>query len=645
MNKKREWVKNAAIIFLAVMLILTFFSNTIMNYSLPEVSAQYVNGGTLAEQIRGSGTVEANQTYDIKIDETRIIASVEVKVGQEVKKGQTIYKLEDGDSAELEQAEKDLRAAQKAYNEALLSAGFDYRSDELDIESQEEDLKIMKEDLANISVYQDNYEKAKKKVNDIEKEIKTLENEAQQYNDILTALDAKDYSSLDNDTYNKIKNAQDRLDSAEKSKTKTEDKIKEYENDIASGGNEEAILSARKAVEEKQLEIDNTRRAISDLTIGIGTEDSGDENSPKQSLTDLQNTLAQQNLDLQYLQETYNLALSKSSSYSRNKQLLQAERTTLETNNRKYESAQKTLDDTIASVRRDSKNKVSDINNKIDDAKLRLETAQSEEEEAKEKASVSVEEQEKNIREAENTLEKAKITLSQKKEQDSITASKDALNIEDLKASVEDAEKTVEKYKSKSVGAEITANVGGKITALAFSAGEEATMDSVVASIEMTEKGYALEFSVTNEQARKVKAGDEAEVQYYWGGDAKAVLDSITPDKTNPSQKKTLRFSITGDVDPGQNLQIAMGSKGQRYDYIVPNSSIREDTNGKFVLVVTAKSSPLGNRYIAERVDVEVLASDDTQSAVSGGLLGGEFIISTSTKPIEPGMQVRLVDE
>ena len=29
--KNRDWVKNAAIIFLAVLLVLTFFSNTIMN--------------------------------------------------------------------------------------------------------------------------------------------------------------------------------------------------------------------------------------------------------------------------------------------------------------------------------------------------------------------------------------------------------------------------------------------------------------------------------------------------------------------------------------------------------------------------------------------------------------------------------------
>ena len=30
-NKRKDWIKNAAIIFLVVLLILTFFSNTILN--------------------------------------------------------------------------------------------------------------------------------------------------------------------------------------------------------------------------------------------------------------------------------------------------------------------------------------------------------------------------------------------------------------------------------------------------------------------------------------------------------------------------------------------------------------------------------------------------------------------------------------
>ena len=31
---RKDWIKNLAIVFLSIMLILTFFSNTIMNYSL-----------------------------------------------------------------------------------------------------------------------------------------------------------------------------------------------------------------------------------------------------------------------------------------------------------------------------------------------------------------------------------------------------------------------------------------------------------------------------------------------------------------------------------------------------------------------------------------------------------------------------------
>ena len=46
-GKRRDWVKNAAIVFLTIMLILTFFSNTIMNYSLPEVAIQYIQSGTI----------------------------------------------------------------------------------------------------------------------------------------------------------------------------------------------------------------------------------------------------------------------------------------------------------------------------------------------------------------------------------------------------------------------------------------------------------------------------------------------------------------------------------------------------------------------------------------------------------------------
>lgn len=77
---------------------------------------------------------------------------------------------------------------------------------------------------------------------------------------------------------------------------------------------------------------------------------------------------------------------------------------------------------------------------------------------------------------------------------------------------------------------------------------------------------------------------------------------------------------------------------------MVPNNAIREDSKGKFVLVVQVKGTPLGNRYKVKRADVDVLASDDTSSGVSGGVYEYDNVVTNSSKPLEEGMQVRLVE-
>ena len=95
--KRREWVKTAAIIFLAVLLVLTFFSNTIMNASLPEVATQQVTQGTINAKIRASGTITANETYNVKLAQSRKIESVKCKVGQAVNAGDVLVRLDDPD--------------------------------------------------------------------------------------------------------------------------------------------------------------------------------------------------------------------------------------------------------------------------------------------------------------------------------------------------------------------------------------------------------------------------------------------------------------------------------------------------------------------------------------------------------------------
>ena len=135
----RGWVKNAAIIFLAVLLVLTFFSNTIMNRTLPEVATQSVTSGSITARVRGTGTVAANGSYQVKADQTREIRAVAVKTGQEVNQGDVLFILGQGDSDELEAATDALRDLEISYRKSAINMPtFDYTVEERKIASAQD---------------------------------------------------------------------------------------------------------------------------------------------------------------------------------------------------------------------------------------------------------------------------------------------------------------------------------------------------------------------------------------------------------------------------------------------------------------------------------------------------------------------------
>ncbi|MBQ7678743.1 MAG: HlyD family efflux transporter periplasmic adaptor subunit, partial [Butyrivibrio sp.] len=211
---------------------------------------------------------------------------------------------------------------------------------------------------------------------------------------------------------------------------------------------------------------------------------------------------------------------------------------------------------------------------------------------------------------------------------------------------IETQKKKVEELEKTAMGGEIKSPVAGTITALALVAGQSTQANQTVAVIQVDGKDMVTSFSVTNDQAKNLRAGDIAQPQNAWYyTDFKATLKSITADPNSPNSKKKLTFVIKSpEVQPGQTVNLTIGERSDRYDLTVPSSAIREDTNGKYILIIKSKASPLGNRYIASRVDVDVLATDDTTSAISGSLEGYEYVITTSTQPVEPGAQVRLAN-
>lgn len=644
-NKRREWVKTAAIIFLTIMLLLTFFSNTIMNYSLPEVSAKYVQSGSLSEQIRGTATVEAAQQYEVKYTgASRVVQAVEVKQGDTVEKGQVLLRFEEGESPDLQQAQSDLEAKQDEYRTKLLDAGVDYSADELSIKNLQEDIARLKESLGGSDDYlkkldeqkalEDKINDLTKQSNELTKESKVFEDELTHITEQLTALSSDDYESLD-DVYSKeLSPLYDNVVKYKAEKEKYDKKVEQITKELGTEVTNADIINKQAEIEKLQSQLSSLNQKYLDALF----DDKADITSINQSISDTNTDLGKARSELYELynkQTTSNLISQKLKTATNNQTTFTNSFTNAENklNLKKIEVSKK-----LNAEKKSVKAKADKKNNELDGVKAEIEDVKLD----KTQADADLETI-NSIESKERDLESQKLALQKKQKDDLVAAGKDDIATEALQREIKRLEEKVEKLKADAAGGEITAQVAGVISSMKIAAGETLESGTSVASIEMTEKGYTASFSVTLDQAKKVKVGDNADIQYFWGGDAQAKLTQIKADQSD-SQKKQLVFDITGDVTPGQSLQLVLGGKGQPYECIIPNNAIKEDSNGKFVLTVVAKSSPLGNRYIAKRADITVLASDGVNTAVTG-VVQSDFIISTSTKPINAGDQVRLVDD
>lgn len=449
-QRKKDWIKNFAIVFLLIMLVLTFFSNTIMNYSLPQVATQYVQEGEISPRVTGSGTAEVEDPYSVTVPNGRTISSVNVHVGDTVNKDDVIYELEDSESDDLKTARQEYTEASNNFEKSLYSG-----------------------DLTN---------------------------------EALARIKEGNYLTGDQ--------MQERLDAANTA----------YNNAVAE--NTEASLA-----------VDRLTNTTSEASSSSSTAAAAAADAASKRLAEAQSRKAETEA-----------ALTKA------------------TNDR---------DTTVKSIQ----------------AELELKALQETRDTAKEKV---------------EALEKAE------------------------------------------TGTEVKSPVAGTITSLTYNAGDTTSSDSPGAVIQVEGKGMTVSFTCTKAQAQTLKVGQEASPQNAWAYTEafSAKLLSVKTDSSDPNNSRVLTFEIiSSEVQAGDTVQLSVGTGSTSYDLTVPNSAIREDNNGNFILIVSSRQSPLGNRYIATRVDVQILASDSTTTAVSGNLSGYEYVITTSTRPVSAGQQVRLAED
>ena len=621
-KKKREWVKTAAIVFLSVMLVLTFFSNTIMNYSLPEVATQYVESGTITAKIRGSGVVESGNPYNVEVKESRKVSQVAVKVGDQVEKDDVLMYLEDAESTELQEAKTQLESLQAEYNKAIVAS--DTSASIID-KVQTGNVTSTESKVAQIDAYNN--------------KIDGLQNSIDAYNNRIAEIDAQ-LGKL-GDASDDIAPFQQAVNYCQAELSKITSWIDTSKAKLESAqGVLESVNSAVKVVEDKVAACQKTV---------------DDANGSYTALLTRQNSLTDKAKEPDGLTEDEQKELERlngdgEGSVAAASRMLDAAKGELNAANAELENANASIE----GQRAEAMNGINAAQSELDNALTAKTTwegklADAQRDLANKQAGATGNSQ----RDALNN-EKADLTLNlnkanaaktdaEKELTDLLAGFNKEVDLSTLLNKIREQEKVVEDLTAKSIGATITAPVAGTVTTLNVVAGESTAPGTPVAVLQPEGKGYTMSFSVTNEQAKRLSVGDVADLVNAWRyDDLKVTLSNIRPDTNEPGKKKLLTFDIDGSVTAGETLNVSVGQKSANYDLIVPNSAIREDNNGKFILIVESKPGPLNTRYIATRVDVEVLASDDTKSAISAALYGYEFVITTSTKPVEAGKQVRL---
>ena len=584
-----------------------------MNASLPEAAVQYVQSGSITTQIRGTGTITAKEVYEVKTTTSRKVQSVLVTKDQEVKVGDVLLILAAGEGTETDELKTQLETAKYSYQQKLINMS----GGGSEVTRAQEKLQeaIAARDAIAVNITAEDIELAKVRYEAAKEYYQQLTYELE---------DAGGY--VEGGKGDTLKELSDAVNAAQL----------EYDSNCIRYKNEkyyiEDILASEAA---RQLYKD--KQACAEAIADVFAASTGSLND--YFVTYAESTAAERNAlglknytfdpDASYVKDLPSQALADiAKGYNAIREARDALTKAQDAYNKAVEATQ-------------SQN--AGLQKQVTEAKREMDALEAEYKELSDKKT-AYDTAKDNVISCENALQ----TLLKTSKLDNLELSKMANEIAKLEAKLEELSGGEKDAEGNVTGGQIVSEVNGVVKEINVTAGNNTDPATAVMTIEVPDRGYTVSMNVTNEQAQKVTIGDTAEISTgYWGSSGLSGKLVGIRNNTSAGQSggKQLVFDVTGsDITSGTQVSVSIGQRSQNYDTIVPNSALRSDSNGSFVLVIVAKSSPLGNRFVATRVDVTELAKDDVNTAVSGGLSAYDMVLTTATKPVEDGMLVRLPD-
>ena len=585
-SARRSRVVKAMVAFVAVLALLTFFSNTLMNLTIPKVMGAYASRGNLSYSNSARGTITVENQTEVKGLEGRTVDQVKVTNYDTVQAGDTILTLKP-----IEESE-DLQSKRDRLKQLERDAEYDSRTD----------------NTTDFTSYYDSINMAKATLSDAEDTLYAVQNKdavEEENKQIINKESVKEVSlkATVTEAAKTVEDIQKQIDAIDASIAPLQAQIDVY---TALGTptptpRPDAPETTEPAATEPETPVPEGATATptpSPSPAPAYDEDGLDPTSPTYEMEKL---------------------MLKIRQYEDQKTALESQ----------LEAAQTRLDESSAEL--------AECQGKIKDAQAEIDALKQLPSEAAAQNAVTT------ARNAVNTAQKA---LSDAQTAAGITEDKARDTAEDREEEIAKLKKQIEELEKQAKVTEIKAPVGGYIYNISVASGDALTAKTFVTYIiPETDRVCSVSFKFSSQAAQSIRVGMDLEITS--GFIQGCTVQSIKPDPDNPRANKIVKCMVAGnDAWPGEEITVNAGRGNDNYKCVVPSSAVSEDNNGHFVYVIVGSSTPLGDKYTVKRVDVSIEATDGAATAIKGEGLDkyDVMIVVRAEKPLEDGQRVRLED-
>lgn len=589
------------IVLLGIMLLFTVISRSAASFTVAQVRVEQPQARKIEHKVTGDGTVEKLLDQAVYASADILVAKVNVREGQNVKKGQTLAVLDmDSLKDKIRTLSDDIEVLQ-LQNDALVSAEAKKNSD------RNQAVARAKED------YRDSVRNNADAVRDAKKDAKDTKTR-------LRREQAQANEKKLEELQTAVKEAKKAYDDAlEQQKTEVQQAKRAIEDAAKTPVSDYSDTITQIEINQKQRELDDAQKKLDALT---KQKDEGQLDASDDQWENQYNTVQALKDELVTAKLRQQAKKNEASSQEADR------RQTLARAQEDYENVV-------------SKNErlVSEAEQKWKESKCTLQTfAQGEDEEPQDTS--AAEDAQKAVKTAQKQQKQQNKAAKRALEDAAETEAKDNSAKINAVTIAQKQQQLATLRKVKASGGKVKAQMSGVVSSVQLTVGEKTT-DTAAFLLADTSGGLRFTTRVSKEDAVYVDTGDTVTLK---AGDR--TWEDMTVLSTETQEDHTVKVTVyvpKKTISLGTNASMELCKTSEEYSVTLPITAIHSEKDKYFVYTMEKADTVLGGAYVAKKTNVTIAEKNGEYAAIKDSdLSSGDSVIVDSDAILSAGEKVRL---